>query len=517
MLLLLGVFAYRGRTVLNFFNTYVKNGYQTTVVTDLENIYAPTSLLLLAFLILLLDIALLVLMIHKKKPYRLYLFLAIYYILIFIGLFYTRNVLFSFRESLLAATAARSLRDIIVILYLPQFVFIIFILLRAVGFDLKKFNFASDLRQMDYSSQDAEEFELNFNFEGYKAEQKSRRFLREMRYYIKENKFVVISIFLVLVIIIGRYIFSNVHNNYDRSYGMNREFIYEKLNIKFEDAIITNLDYNGNIIKDKYYLVIRANIQNKTGTTIQIDYNNFKLDLGSKVINPSLGIGNNFIDFAPSIVQTNIAPNADFSFSIAYELAKSDIKKVKKITIHNGTVYDNGTHIDRHIFINLKYKTIDSVSIVGNYHLGDSIIFKDTFLENTSINIKSYSVNKKYLYKYKECVSSDNCNSYDDMLTISPNGANDNRVLLVLESDYSQELSTPYARSFTSLNSFVNNFCKIQYRVNEKIYSDISTNVTPSNANDFIAFEVPQQIEYADLIQIVITIRNKTYMYVIYT
>ena len=64
--------------------------------------------------------------------------------------------------------------------------------------------------------------------------------------------------------------------------------------------------------------------------------------------------------------------------------------------------------------------------------------------------------------------------------------------------------------SYTTLQAFAENFCSVQYRVDDNIYtSDI--NLTPLNATNFIAFEVPQNIEYADLIQLVITVRNKRY------
>ena len=94
------------------------------------------------------------------------------------------------------------------------------------------------------------------------------------------------------------------------------------------------------------------------------------------------------------------------------------------------------------------------------------------------------------------------------MLTLK-NGSTD-KVMLILEGEYKQEMDSGYSLSYTSLSAFASNFCSVQYRISGKLYND-AINITPINATDFIAFEVPKNIEYADLIQLIITIRNKKY------
>ena len=161
---LLGVIAYRYAQILDFFRDYVFNNYKTSVVLNLDKIYTPSYLYLSVIIVIGLVIAILVLLNHKKKPNKLYIFMSIYYILIFFGLFYLTGVFASFEKALLASTISRRIRDILIIIYAPQFVFIIFTLLRAIGFNVKNFNFANDLRELNYSYSDQEEFELNINF-----------------------------------------------------------------------------------------------------------------------------------------------------------------------------------------------------------------------------------------------------------------------------------------------------------------------------------------------------------------
>ena len=52
----------------------------------------------------------------------------------------------------------------------------------------------------------------------------------------------------------------------------------------------------------------------------------------------------------------------------------------------------------------------------------------------------------------------------------------------------------------------------IQYKVDDKVYSNNSINVTPDYQKDFIAFEVGGEIVDASVIQAIVTIRNQKYI-----
>ena len=138
---LLAYGALRLKDVVGFFNEYVGNGYTTTVVSNLENLYTPISLFIVILCIMAFAAAILVLLSHKKKKTAFYVIMEIYYLVILLGLSYVRTVLIGFETELIASTLARSLRDVLTIVYIPQFVFILFILLRTIGFNVKKFSF----------------------------------------------------------------------------------------------------------------------------------------------------------------------------------------------------------------------------------------------------------------------------------------------------------------------------------------------------------------------------------------
>jgi hypothetical protein len=125
--------------------------------------------------------------------------------------------------------------------YIPQFAFIIVSGTRTLGFNVKQFNFQNDVDDLKVSSNDNEEVEINIGLDTYKTKRNFRRFIREFKYYVLENKLIVSIIFLVLV---GLFIKNVVTNStsYNKTYGVGDTFTYKNLQLTINDSIITNLD-----------------------------------------------------------------------------------------------------------------------------------------------------------------------------------------------------------------------------------------------------------------------------------
>lgn len=169
----------------------------------LENVYTSSIFFIAILLVLALAISIYYLLKHKNKPTKLYLFMIIYYVFLLICLIYIREVLSGLSEELLSAKLSRSIRDFSIVITAVQLIFLVFSIIRAIGFDIKKFNFKSDLREMNYDFSDSEEVEVNINLNSYKYKRKIRRALREFTYYLKENKlFVTISLGILAFILI---------------------------------------------------------------------------------------------------------------------------------------------------------------------------------------------------------------------------------------------------------------------------------------------------------------------------
>ena len=217
---LIGFVIYRSTLIVNFFIEYIKNNYKSSVLLGLGSVYTPFYLFFTVLVIVLLAFAIYYLLKHKNKPIKLYLFMILYYIL---------------GEELLSTKLSRSLRDFSIISIVPQVIFFVFCFIRTIGFNIKKFNFQSDLKEMNYGFEDSEEVEVNINLNSYKYKRSIRRALREFIYYLKENKLFVIIILSIVAVVLIIFLIKNKHINYDKTYSTGKQFTYNDVQFTIND------------------------------------------------------------------------------------------------------------------------------------------------------------------------------------------------------------------------------------------------------------------------------------------
>ena len=139
---------YRSFTLYNFFRAYVTD--YSSALNDLS----PRSLLNMYSFIILLGIIILVIillsvMIYKKKPKSLYIYSLIVYIFVMVLYGITYPVLRDISASIMDIRFSSALRDFFLIAVVLQAVSLILYIVRATGFDIKQFDFVSDLQKLD--------------------------------------------------------------------------------------------------------------------------------------------------------------------------------------------------------------------------------------------------------------------------------------------------------------------------------------------------------------------------------
>ena len=85
------------------------------------------------------------------------------------------------------------IRDIALMILVPQAIFLFVILGRTLGFNLKQFDFKKDLEELDIDSTDNEEVEVILGNNNYKYARFFRKSLRLTKYFFLENKLFVIG------------------------------------------------------------------------------------------------------------------------------------------------------------------------------------------------------------------------------------------------------------------------------------------------------------------------------------
>ncbi len=491
-----------------FFQEYVSNGY-TTNITNIAGNYVNYFMYFAILCILFVGIFIYFLMRQKEKSTIYYLLLIINYTILFIMLGVTHSILSGMETTMLDATSARAYRDISYIFYLPQFLFAAFTLFRGVGFDIKKFNFDTDIKELEITDIDSEEFELNIGIEDYKIKRNIRRFFREFRYYVLENKFIFMILCSIVVIIIGNLIYLN-RDVYNKRYQEKQIISHDTLNVRVVGSMLTNIDFGGKSLpQNKYYLVIQYNIENRGTTNAKFDYNNFFIELKNRRVYATLDRGGYFIDVGLALKQdTILTPKSQNTYAVAYELDPSEIQDNYTLKILEQTVINVGQITPKYKTVNLKPDHAFGMENVKFIELGKIATFEESNIGYSHFQIKGYQIADSLTYQYQQCDSETSCRTLSNRITTNTS----TKTLLILDSNYDVDQSVIYYRSAKTNRLMPEHFMTIQYTTAITTDTISVENVTPSTYQDGLIFQVPSTIKNASEIRIFVTIRNKRYV-----
>ena len=493
ILTLITVFvAISSHKVLQFFRDFIKNGYTVTVFDNMAKEYISGFLYIGILLILAILLAMYILLKTKNKPNKTYLFAIIYYILLFVAIGISATLINGLGDGLWATAAARTYRDIAQIIYFPQYIFIIIIAIRALGFNVKQFNFKDDLKELEITEADSEEIELSINFQTYKAERIIRRFIREFYYYYLENRLIFNIIFSVIVIITLITLFKG-YEKLKYTYDEGESFTYKTFNININDSMLTNVDLTGNaIVNGKYYLVLRFNVTNNSTKSEKLDYSNFKLYIGNDYIYPSLDIGNYFLDYGNPYMGLTINAKTTATYIIPYILEENQVKNSYKLTLYTGQSTKSKNFLAKTINVNIKPVKMMDVEVVRNANLNENVSFSSTMLKDTSLTIKNVVYDTRYEYTYESCYK-ETCRTYTDLVLTESNNMK-NQILLIMDYDFKLDTSVPGYQNIKSLKTFSNTFMKIEYTYNNIHHIIDVKDLTPSRVEDKLIIQTDKDI-----------------------
>ncbi len=496
--------------VISFFNQYAVNSYSGLYYQGFYKEYLNIYMYLAIILIIIGVGGILLLFINKKKPAKDYFISLVYYIIFFIIIFVIRNFMISLETQIITTETARLYRDITIISIIPQLLFIVMFFLRGIGLYSNKFNFQQDIKELEISSEDNEEFELTFKKDGVKLKRVIRRFFREFIYYVRENKFIFIIICIILSIAGFFVIKNNLPKDVNKRFRQGKDFYSLGLKYNIQDSIVTNLTYNGNKIKkDTYYIVAKLYIENDNDIEYRIDYNRFRLEIDDKYYYPRNNNGVYFIDYARPSIGNTISKHSSGLYSLIYEIDKDQIKKNYRIKVDGGVKSNNRELIGSYNYISITPVLIENVSIENNYTLGDEINFGGSNLKNTKLKVNNPEITDAYTYNYQFCTKYNNCDDYIGQ--VKRNVLKNDTTLIVLDYEYNIDNNSPFYNLNTDVHDFMNTYVKVRYLLNQRDEFATVEDVTPSNLEGKVVLETSNKIKSADEIVLIITIRNKEY------
>ncbi len=230
------------RDLYQFFKGVILNNNYSGGV-GLESKYTSFLLLLAILLLIFLAFSIFFLMKKKNKPVLFYKIIMGYGAFLLVFYFIYRGYFTSVDTTTYSPRSLVLFRDSSVIIYLAAYAFVGFSFVRAFGFDIKKFSFEKDKKELNISSSDNEEVELNFNLDKDKILNTVRKERRQFKYFVEDNKVVLKKIGYVLCGILAVFLLYTFFVT-NKTYKMG-EWIYLDYidsSIKIDRVYLTNLN-----------------------------------------------------------------------------------------------------------------------------------------------------------------------------------------------------------------------------------------------------------------------------------
>lgn len=473
--------AYKVNSILKFYNLFIEKS-----IGKLDAINYITNYYIIAIVLsIIICIIIYALMRYKKKPRLLYLILIAEYLAVafMIGIAY--NGLDTIYIAVLETKTLLLYRDLLRIVIIFQYISIFFVLIRGLGFDIKKFNFVQDLQDLDMDVSDAEEVELTLGGTE-SAQRKVRRSFREFKYYYLENKNFINVIIMIIVVAVGSMFFVK-KEVVDKVYEENEVFSSEDFSFKILNTYVTNKDYENVQVgsTDTAFVIVRMQVAAK-GSEKLLNTSKLILEVDNNDYTSNKKYAKNFVDLGSAYREQLISKKQIFLF--IYKVNVEDANKKMKI------VYAEDKEV------NLKPVMLDEISETKKLKLGDKIDLSVTSLGSGYLEIKSYEIKDKFLFPYEYELSG---KVYTSNLAIT--SANNVIMHLVIDSSY------PF--NFSNFN-ILKQYASLKYKIDGKEYSSIIfSDKSPGNYKNGLYIALDKDVLVAHEIWLDIKIRNKQFIY----
>ena len=465
---------FKTRDIYIFYRDFLRNGTYT-YVENMASQFINPFMIILTILLIGSFLAIYFLMKQKEKKVLYYLEAIIFYFLSLILLIYFINVLNQLENQTYTNQALVIFRDLSMVLYYANYYFIVIAFVRGFGFNVKKFNFDKDLKELDITEEDREEIELGKGLDYENVTDFLRRRKRNFSYYLKENSFILIVFFTIVILSLGGYFAIN-------KYVLNKTY-YEgdiielgKMEYVINKSYITDKDYFGNIIKNnKKYLILDIGLNNLYEKDVKLNLENSRIKVGEKVYYSKNNLANKFLDLGDVYTNQTLKSNTNSNYILIYELEEYENAIFQ---LYQGKSVQNNETIYHYQDINLAPYTFFEKDL-GEF-TNEEISLDSTYFQNGKLLISSFSIINEDSYTYQKCNSENECQEYKKVIV--PNG--NNNLLKINYSGVSKNIF--YYLNLKNKNQVIK-------------YENIK-NVTPDNyIENTVLFEIPSNISSEDL------------------
>lgn len=464
MFIFFGYFVFVLRKIYSFFSAYVKSG-NFTYFEDITSRYIPTAVFFMLIILIGMAIGILLLMQRKDKPVVFYKLLIGYSSVLLIAFIYFFAFFKSLDDTVYEPLRIVVNRDIILFLYLINFAFVVLSFIRGFGFDIKKFSFEKDKKELNLEESDNEEYELNVGVEKEEIVNYLHKQKREFKYYLRENSLVLsiaggaLLLGLIVYVILNFFVINRIYHEGD---SVN----IGKLTYVVNSSRITNVDkYGKELDKNNDYLIVNIDITNMQANG-HLDKQAFRVHIDDEYYYPLTSSCDMFDDVGECYNNQELKVNTSHNYILAYKIKKEHRKIYLEILKNKGDNYNYSR-------VSLSYKEYERVE--SNYKINDT--FK---VNGNEHQVLSYEFTDKTTYQYQECVE-EKCNNY--IKTVMPKTG---EVVLILEITNLDKLDDNIIKSSLGIKynnkKLLGSDIKVIDRHENKVYLSVNSSMKTSTS-----------------------------------
>lgn len=460
---------YKYNGIVSFLRNYISTGNGRYDAVNYIN-YTPIYIILGAIVVMAI---IYYLMKYKDKPKKLYLFSIIGYIAVIILFIFLFNYLRTFSSSIIEQKTLRLYRDISLMGLIFQYIIIVIMLIRGLGFDIKKFNFSKDIQELNIDLTDNEEVELVMGFDTNKTKFKIRRFFREFRYFIRENiLFTGLSLIVIVIILwiaISNYTSKNKVYKENEYFGVDFNMLVNDSYLTKEDSSLKKLSIGSSSL-----LVVKFKISSNHSDVLNPD--NFILSIYGKTYSPNNKYCSSLKDIGKCYNKIKLSEE-EKEYIFVYLVDDNVLNKKIYLKYDYGYLTNKNNSI---IKVRLTPDNIDDEEKTTK-RINDTLGFNNSVIGDYKLKIEEYNISDNYE------INAD--------ITLMPTS---NNTIIRLKASEGNDL--------------IDNYALLKYTISGLEYT--STMKKLYNDNDYSYYEV-NNITYADSIKLVLNSRHNNYEYIL--
>ena len=467
-LLVYACYKYNG--IVSFLRNYISTGNGRYDAVNYIN-YTPIYVILGAIAIML---VIYYLMKHKDKPKKLYLFSIIGYIIVIVLFIFLFSYLRTFSNSTIEQKTLRLYRDISLMGLIFQYIIIVIMLIRGLGFDIKKFNFSKDIQELNIDLTDNEEVELVMGFDTNKTKFKIRRFFREFRYFIRENILFtglsLIVIVIILWIVVSNYTKTNKVYKENEYFGVDFNMLVEGSYLTKEDSYLKKLSVGSSSL-----LIVKFKISSNYNDILNPD--SFILSIYGKSYSPNNKYCSSLKDIGKCYNKIKLTEE-EKEYIFVYLVDDNVLNKKIYLKYDYGYLTNKNNSVIR---VKLSPNDIDDEETTTK-KLGDTLLFNNSILGNNKLKIDEYNIGDSF--------------NVNTNITLTPTTYS--TIIKLKLSEGSDIVASGSLLKYTISN--------IEYTSTiQKLYDN----------NNYSYYAVNSDIKTADSIKLVLSSRHNNYEYIL--